>query len=389
MTKVDANYILREYGPHALRQALDSADQEPILVETSSKFRLVKFSNVKFETSGAYLVKGLIPASGLIIVWGPPKCGKSFWSMDLGLHIALGWDYRGLRVIQGPVVYIALEGSGGYGARVEAFRREHNLSQDTDPDFYLLPTQLDLVADRGQLIDAIRSQLNGVRPTCIFIDTLNRSLAGSESNDQDMGAYIKAADAVIATFRCAVVIVHHCGIDDRRPRGHTSLTGAADAQIAVKRDKGSGAITATLEWLKDGDEGEILTSHLKKIDLGQDDDGDPISSCVIQAIDADDVGRSEPTRKPSDRQKLAIVALQNVVTTMGEPAPSTFGLPADVRAVPVSAWRDELERRGTVDSDGSNPRQEFRRLKEALQARTFIAIRDDLVWLASSAKVQA
>ena len=387
MTKVDANDILREHGPDALRQALDSADQEPILVETSSKFRLVRFSNVKFETSGAYLVKGLLPASGLIIVWGPPKCGKSFWSMDLGLHIALGWDYRGLRVIQGPVVYIALEGSGGYGARVEAFRREHDLSQYADPDFYLLPTQLDLVGDRDQLIDAIQSQLNGVRPTCIFIDTLNRSLAGSESNDQDMGAYIKAADAVIAAFNCAVVIVHHCGIDGSRPRGHTSLTGAADAQLAVKREKGSDTIMVTLEWLKDGEEGKALTSRLKKVELSHDDDGDTISSCVIEATDAAE--RSAPTRKLNDRQKLAVAALQDMVIRRGEPTPAAFGLPEDVRAVPVSIWRDELERRGTVDPDGSNPRQEFRRLKEALQARNFIAIRDDLVWLASSAKVQA
>jgi hypothetical protein len=33
-----------------------------------------------------------------------------------------------------------------------------------------------------------------------------------------------------------VVIVHHCGIEGTRPRGHSSLTGAADAQLAVKRD---------------------------------------------------------------------------------------------------------------------------------------------------------
>lgn len=149
----------------------------------------------------------------------------------------------------------------------------------------------------------------------------------------------------------------------------------------------SGAITATLEWLKDGDEGEILTSRLKVIKLGQDDDGDPISSCVIEAIEGDAAERSAPTRMLSDRQKLAIVALQNVVTAKGEPVPSTFGLPADVRAVPVPAWREELERRGTLDPDGSNPRQEFKRLKEALQARTVIALRDHLVWLVSPAKV--
>ena len=350
------------------------------------RFKLVRFSNAKFQTAGAYLVKGLIPASGLVIVWGPPKCGKSFWSMDLGLHVAFGWDYRGHRVIQGSVVYIALEGSGGYAARIEAFRREHDLAAEVDPDFYLLPANLNLVADCDQLIAAIRSQLNGANPACIFIDTLNRSIAGSESNDRDMGDYIKAADAVIAAFGCAVVIVHHCGINDSRPRGHTSLTGAADAQLAVKRD-GSGTITVTLEWLKDGQEGSQMTSRLKQVDLGQDDDGDPITSCVIEATEADNTERSAPTRKLNDRQKLAVDALQDVVIKGGEPVPAAFRLPAEVRAVPVPVWREELVRRGTLDPKSTNPRQDFKRLKEALQARYIIAIRDELVWLVSKTQV--
>ncbi len=43
--------------------------------------------------------------------------------------------------------------------------------------------------------------------------------------------------------------VHHSGHDPTRPRGHTSLTAAADAQVAIKRD---GAIFAKVEWMKGG-----------------------------------------------------------------------------------------------------------------------------------------
>jgi hypothetical protein len=34
------------------------------------------------------------PRVGLIVVWGPPKCGKSFWVTDAMLHVALGWPYH-------------------------------------------------------------------------------------------------------------------------------------------------------------------------------------------------------------------------------------------------------------------------------------------------------
>ena len=95
-----------------------------------------------------------------------------------------------------------------------------------------------------------------------MIDTLNRSFNGSESSDQDMGAYIRAADQLRERFRCAVVIVHHCGLDDKRPRGHTSLAGAADAQIAVHRVATTGEIVAKVEWMKDGAAGDEIANRL-------------------------------------------------------------------------------------------------------------------------------
>jgi hypothetical protein len=64
-----------------------------------------------------------------------------------------------------------------------------------------------------------------------------------------------------------VVIVHHCGVSGDRPRGHTSLTGAVDAQLAVKRDD-AGLIRVKVEWLKDGEEGQEIVSQLKRVELG-------------------------------------------------------------------------------------------------------------------------
>jgi hypothetical protein len=69
-----------------------------------------------------------------------------------------------------------------------------------------------------------------------------------------------------------------------RPRGHTSLTGAVDAQLAVKRDN-AGIITVKVEWLKDGQEGAEIVSRLEQVELGADSYGDPIVSCVVVADD--------------------------------------------------------------------------------------------------------
>src|SRR5215203_7448148 len=134
---------------------------------------------------------------------------------------------------------------------------------------------VNLVADHKDLIASIVVQLGAAPPAVIVIDTLNRSLVGSESKDEDMALYVKAADAIRDAFSCAVLIVHHCGLDGNRPRGHTSLTGAADAQLSVKRDS-AGQIVIEVEWMKDGLEGALVVSRLESVDVGTDEDGDTI-----------------------------------------------------------------------------------------------------------------
>jgi len=101
---------------------------------------LVPFQEIRLGTRRRDLVARLIPRVGLIIVWGPPKCGKSFWAFDLAMHVALGWEYRGRRVHQGPVVYCAFEGQTGIEARIEAFRQRYLAEESAEPPpFYLEP----------------------------------------------------------------------------------------------------------------------------------------------------------------------------------------------------------------------------------------------------------
>jgi hypothetical protein len=157
-----------------------------LLDKDGPRFQLVAFNDIKPDDKGAYLIKGLLPRVGLTVVWGAPKCGKSFWTFDALMHVALGWGYRGHRVAPGPVVYCALEGVQGFRNRVEAFRQAKLSEADcASPPFYLMAGSLSLVADHEAIICDIREQLGGRLPVAVCLDTLNRSLAGSESSDED------------------------------------------------------------------------------------------------------------------------------------------------------------------------------------------------------------
>ncbi|MCP1335158.1 AAA family ATPase [Futiania mangrovi] len=245
------------------------------------RFQLLTIDRLGLSTAPDYTMKGMLPREGMAVFWGHHSTGKSFLQLDMAMSIARGAEWRGHRVRQGAVVYIAGEGQHGFRRRIEAYRRMRMAHDETAPPFYLMPEPLDLIDAHGQLIADIRAQ--GVTPAVVVLDTLNRTLRGSENKPEDMAAYIAASDAIRDTFGCLVSIVHHCGVDGDRPRGHTSLSAAADAIFAVKDHGKVKALTA--EKQKDGPIGEAMHFRLDEVDLGEDDEGDPISSCVVEHVE--------------------------------------------------------------------------------------------------------
>jgi AAA domain len=338
-------------------------------------YQLIHFDDLRPGRKSPYIVDELIPLDGLVAVWGPPKSGKSFWTFDVVMHIALGWDYRGRRVEQGPVVYCAFEGAEGFRARAEAFRRTHEIKGK--PWFYLLGSSAKLVRDHKALIASIDGQTGDRPPTVVVLDTLNRSIDGSESKDVDMGAYLAAAEAICDAFACVVIIVHHCGVAGDRPRGHTSLTGAAAVQISVKRDAARNIITE-VEAMKDGPEGASFTSALKVIEVGTDDHGKPITSCAIVPVE----GGAPPKRaaKLNAAARLALDQLNETIAEAGEPAPASNHIPPDVRVCSAVLWRENFYK--TYPSDKPDTKQKaFVRACLRLQELNLIGLWGDKAWL--------
>jgi hypothetical protein len=351
----------------------------------AQRFELTPFKDIRVETGPLYIVKGLLPRTGLAVVWGEPKCGKSFWTFDLLMHVALEWEYRGRRTTPGPIVYCALEGAQGFKCRIEAFRLE-KLAEgaEVDPPFYLMAAPLNLVADNRALVAAIRAQHGGLPPVAVCIDTLNRSLPGSESSDEDMSAYVRAADAIRDAFGCLVVIVHHCGHNGDRPRGHSSLMGALDVQISVRRD-GAENIVAEVELAKDGETGLQLVSRLKSVEIGVDEDGEPFTSCVVEAVEAA-VGTFRPdrARSLSKGAQTALRALRLAIEGKGEQPPASNHIPAGVRAITVEQWRTYAYQTGISDSTEARARQlAFKRAHEALVGGRHVNAWEEYRWLAN------
>jgi hypothetical protein len=346
------------------------------------RFALMRLSAIEFDTSPRWLIEDLIPRNGIVLVWGPPKCGKTFWAFDLVGHIALGRDYYDHAVELGRVVYIACEGEYGVKTRAVAFREERVNS--ADPPLYLMTTRLDLISDIDELVAAIASQIDGEGASAIVLDTLNRSFVGSEAKDEDMSAYVAAADRLRAEFHCVVIIVHHCGVAETRPRGHTSLTGAVDAQIAVKRDV-DGTILVHFELMKDGPEGQMLRCRLKSVEVGTDARGKPVTSCVVEHLDApaaDDEHKQQ--KKLTAAQKIALKVLYNAISTEGVgeiPPPDPSHIPPNTYCIREEVWRQYCYKGGISAGETQEAkRKAYTGVRDTLIANGMVGSWDGWVW---------
>lgn len=228
-----------------------------------------------------WLVKNVIPADSMGILFGASGTYKSFLSLDLALHVAHGIDWVGARTKQGPVVYCAAEGGAGISRRVQAWHQEQGLVETDQLLVCTTPLVLSEQAPLQQLIAAI-DQLPEP-PAVIIIDTLSQSSNIDENDATEVAAFIRNINAELRVrYHCTVLLVHHTGhVATERPRGSSVLTANMDFLLSCVRPdvEAQSCILETVKQ-KDGDKRPPMLFDLHRQSVGVDEDGEEISSLV-------------------------------------------------------------------------------------------------------------
>ena len=379
--------------PEAEQAREEEKGEEPKGEEPRKKrFTFQRFWEMKVEADATpSVIDELIPLKGIVLLWGPPKCYKSFWVLDAFFHVAKGWEYRDRAVQQGEIMYCAFEGKHGYPKRVEALRRHYQLEPTDQVPLTVMSGRTDLIKDHTLLIKEIRAELIGDRPIAVVLDTLNKSFVGSESKDVDMAAYIRAAEAVRDAFDCVVVIVHHCGWDESRMRGHSSLRGAIDAEISITRE--GEIVVAIVEAMRDGPEGVQIVSRARIVEVGEDKGGRPLTSLVIVPHEPDGVHGTDTAVRPwAPSLKVFREALVEALLAAGIDYQIPDG--PKVKAVELGKLREAFyslhvvasDEAATAETRQNAKRMAFTRALDGARSRNLIGARAledgrQLVWL--------
>jgi len=254
---------------------------------------VVKEARFKIETAAEFivrrkatwLIKGVLPHANFGVFYGASGSGKSFFVFDVAAAVSRGIEWRGHKVTKARVLWIAAEGQEDMRKRVQGYCQAQDI-EPSDLGMMFISNAPNLMeVDDVKAIAKQISRCGDGQFDLIIIDTLAQVMhGGNENSGEDMGKVMGHCKEMTRLTGAMVAPVHHCGKDESRgARGHSSLRAACDFEYEIIREGEERA--ATITKMKGGADGLSFGFRLDTIIVGQDDDGDDETTCVIQTTD--------------------------------------------------------------------------------------------------------
>lgn len=245
-----------------------------------TRFAVVPALDFSCRKPPRWIVRGVLPQVPVATIIGQAGTGKSFIALDLVAAIARGLPWRGHKVRPGRVVYVAAEGAGGFRNRLVAYGVANGTTFEELP-IGVVPDAPNLLQkdDARDLVLAVRAF---GKTDVIVVDTLAQIMPGGDENSsEDMGRVLGHCKAVHKHTGATVLLVHHVGKDQSKgARGWSGLFGNVDAELTVERDAYGRSVRVSK--MKDGVDGAVYPFRLRVVEIGKDEEGEVIDSCVVE-----------------------------------------------------------------------------------------------------------
>lgn len=239
-----------------------------------------------------YLIKGVLDFDSESWLIGASGGFKSFMAIDWACHVALGLDWWGRRIRPGKVLYIVGEGVRGINQRVTAWEIA-NRRTVTNLIVHPGPIQVRAAGERDAISfnwHTLCQFVSEDQPVLIVLDTQARMTVGLEENSNtSMGVWIEGVRLLRVACGACVLVVHHTGRAGLDARGASALDAAQDVEWKVTRvgDKARLAARLSCEKNKDGNDNQAFDFQGHVVELGTDEDGDPVTSLALRPMSAE------------------------------------------------------------------------------------------------------
>lgn len=296
--------------------------RDPFITADTSAWRVQEPEEFAKGPALSWLVKGVLPQAAVAVIYGAWGSGKSFLAYSIAAAITRGSPtWFGHRVTKGNAVIICAEGQTGFRMRQKAYRVANECKLSELPGIIpASPNLLDKKAQAGVLAELEAYAARKGSLALVIVDTKSAVTPGANENAHETASALVEWCKVVRTATGATVcLIDHTGaVATDRTRGHTSLTGAADAQIRVERPNDKAEYrTWTTQKLKDGSDGEEQGFQLKSVSLEPDADGEEQNSCIVEPAERPAIVRSEG--KLQGMYQPSVMKALKVLCAGGEP----------------------------------------------------------------------
>lgn len=348
----------------------------PLKTPSERRYDLRTADDLAAQLPAPYRVKGVLLREAMAAIYGQSGSGKTFLALDLANAISDGKSWFGCRIEPCDVIYIVLEGEAGVSQRVKAYRVKYGAETGKRVKFIAAPLSLLYRDDIDVLIATVKDA--GIQGGVIFVDTLSAATPGMDENTSaDMGEAIAAVKRIREECGGLVILIHHPGKDATKGlRGHSSLYAALDSVIEVTRE--GDRRTWTLTKSKDGIEGAEHQFRLDVLEVGTDQDGDAITSCVVipEESTADTVRRAK--LPAGGNQRLIWNALGDLLR-----ASTDFGKGGAPAGRPCVALEPAIEKlRDRLTTDPKRRTERTRKAITSLVNRRLLNLNEGWIWIA-------
>jgi hypothetical protein len=342
--------MANEHGAHIDIAQLEADDFDVVAPVPSApkaqRFLPVQAGQFAAGAHPGWLVKNVIPAADLIVLFGESGSGKSFMALDIAGAIARGVPWRGQRAKQGRVIIVAAEGGAGYRGRLKAYAGLHGMDLAA-LDIWVIHAQPNMLL-KDDALDVCKGILAIGGASLVIIDTFAQVMPGANENAaEDMGKALAHCRGICVATKAPVLLVHHSGKDaSRGARGWSGLKAAADAELEVSRLPTGRMLRLSKQ--KDGEDGLAWGFDLDQVPVGLDEDGDVITSMVVREAQlpaVQQVGSAMKDLGPVGRAVVEAVNEMAVAQTSGLEVTAIVEAAAKRMPEPESSKRDTRKQR--------------------------------------------
>lgn len=206
-----------------------------------------------------FIIRNLL-YTGVYLLAGAPKIGKSFLVAQIAYHVSTGRMFWGMNVNQGTVLYLALEDD--YRRLQNRMFRMYGLEDANNLYFAIMASKV-----KNGLEEQLEFFVAEHPDTkLIIIDTLQKTREGSEGysygKDYDIISPIKR---LAEKHTICVLLVHHTrkeSADDvfEMISGTTGLTGSVDGSLLMRKENRT-ALEATIDVVGRDYQDQIFYIH--------------------------------------------------------------------------------------------------------------------------------